>query len=148
MARKELPDTGFGARLASIRKSRGITQVQLAEAIDSNQPGISYYESKGGYPPAPVLTKLARALGVSTDALLGLTLAALAALSAWSVLPAAFAEHSQLALSLGAHLHAAGWPSWGLLAIVPLALGLSWRETARLWDVDRAEDVLRWQALR
>ena len=73
MARKELPDTGFGARLASIRKSRGITQVQLAEAIDSNQPGISYYESKGGYPPAPVLTKLARALGVSTDALLGLT---------------------------------------------------------------------------
>jgi rSAM/selenodomain-associated transferase 1 len=29
-----------------------------------------------------------------------------------------------------------------------VALGLSWRETARLWDVDRAEDVLRWQALR
>ena len=29
-----------------------------------------------------------------------------------------------------------------------VALGLSWRETARLWDVDRAEDVLRWHALR
>jgi len=72
MARKELPDTGFGARLASIRKRRGMTQVELAEAIDSNQPGISYYESKGGYPPAPVLAQLARALNVSTDELLGI----------------------------------------------------------------------------
>ena len=27
-------------------------------------------------------------------------------------------------------------------------LGLRWREVARLWDVDRAEDVLRWQALK
>ena len=28
------------------------------------------------------------------------------------------------------------------------ALGLRWQEMARLWDVDRAEDVARWQALR
>lgn len=27
-------------------------------------------------------------------------------------------------------------------------LGLRWQEVARLWDVDRAEDVLRWQALQ
>ena len=27
------------------------------------------------------------------------------------------------------------------------ALGLRWREVAMLWDIDRAEDVLRWQAL-
>lgn len=27
-------------------------------------------------------------------------------------------------------------------------LGLRWQETARLWDVDRAEDVARWQALQ
>lgn len=28
------------------------------------------------------------------------------------------------------------------------ALGLRWQEVARLWDVDRAEDVVRWQALQ
>ena len=28
------------------------------------------------------------------------------------------------------------------------ALGLRWTEVARLWDVDRAEDVARWHALR
>lgn len=27
-------------------------------------------------------------------------------------------------------------------------LGLRWREVARLWDVDRAGDVLRWQSLQ
>ena len=27
-------------------------------------------------------------------------------------------------------------------------LNLRWQETARLWDVDRAEDVARWQALQ
>jgi glycosyltransferase A (GT-A) superfamily protein (DUF2064 family) len=26
-------------------------------------------------------------------------------------------------------------------------LGLRWLEVARLWDVDRAEDVSRWKAL-
>lgn len=28
------------------------------------------------------------------------------------------------------------------------ALGLRWQEVAQLWDVDRAEDVARWQALQ
>lgn len=28
------------------------------------------------------------------------------------------------------------------------ALGLRWQELARLWDIDRAEDVVRWEALR
>jgi rSAM/selenodomain-associated transferase 1 len=28
------------------------------------------------------------------------------------------------------------------------ALGLRWSEVAMLWDIDRAEDVLRWQALQ
>ena len=28
------------------------------------------------------------------------------------------------------------------------SLGLRWKEVARLWDVDRAEDVVRWQALQ
>jgi transcriptional regulator with XRE-family HTH domain len=72
MARKKLPETDFGHRLAAIRKASGMTQVELAEAIGANQPAISYYESNSGHPPAPVLAELARVLDVSADALLGL----------------------------------------------------------------------------
>lgn len=72
MARRKLPSTDFGSRLTSIRKDRGLTQVQLAELIGSNQPAISYYESNDGHPPAPVLAELARALDVSADVLLGI----------------------------------------------------------------------------
>ena len=72
MARRKLPSTDFGSRLTSIRKDRGLTQVQLAELIGSNQPAISYYESTTGLPPVPVLVDLAKALEVSTDDLLGL----------------------------------------------------------------------------
>ena len=63
--------TGFGARLTAIRKAKGLTQVELAKAIESTQRNISYYESDHGYAPAPVIIALARALDVSTDELLG-----------------------------------------------------------------------------
>jgi transcriptional regulator with XRE-family HTH domain len=71
MARKAYP-SDFGKRLAELRRQRGLTQVQLAEAIDSTQRAISYYENHTGYPPAPVVAQLAQALEVSTDELLGL----------------------------------------------------------------------------
>ena len=71
MARRKLPTTNFGSRLTTIRKDRGLTQVQLAEMIGSNQPAISYYEGDG-HPPALVLAELARALDVSADVLLGI----------------------------------------------------------------------------
>lgn len=71
MPRKPQPESSFGARLAALRKEHGITQVQLAEAINSTQRAISYYENEAGYPPAPVVAELARALNVTTDELLG-----------------------------------------------------------------------------
>jgi transcriptional regulator with XRE-family HTH domain len=71
MPRKNWPESGFGRRLAAPRKARGLTQVQLARAIDATQRAISYYENEAGYPPAPVVAKLAKALQVSTDQLLG-----------------------------------------------------------------------------
>lgn len=43
----------------------------MAAAINSTQRAISYYENHAGYPPAPVVAQLARALEVSTDELLG-----------------------------------------------------------------------------
>jgi transcriptional regulator with XRE-family HTH domain len=73
MARKSptASPTGFGKRLVALRKARGLTQVQLADAIHSTQRAISYYENEAGYPPAPVVADLALALGVTTDELLG-----------------------------------------------------------------------------
>ncbi len=66
------PDGDFGQRLARVRKARGLTQVQLAQAIGSTQRAISYYENNGGYPPTPVAVELARALGISTEELMGI----------------------------------------------------------------------------
>jgi transcriptional regulator with XRE-family HTH domain len=71
MPRKVYGETTFGPRLVSIRKARGLTQVQLAEKARTTQRTISYYESDAGFPPAPALIALAEALQVSTDVLLG-----------------------------------------------------------------------------
>ncbi|HLA10932.1 MAG TPA: helix-turn-helix transcriptional regulator [Pyrinomonadaceae bacterium] len=71
MARKARASSGFGERLVALRQARNLTQVQLAEVIDSTQRAISYYENHAEYPPAPVLADLAQALNVSTDELLG-----------------------------------------------------------------------------
>lgn len=71
MPRKGYGETTFGPRLVSIRKARGLTQVQLAEKALTTQRAISYYENDAGFPPAPALMALAEALQVSTDVLLG-----------------------------------------------------------------------------
>jgi transcriptional regulator with XRE-family HTH domain len=63
---------GFGSRLATIRKGRGLSQERLGEAVGVSQRVIAYYEAEGAQPPGPMLPDLARALGVSTDELLGL----------------------------------------------------------------------------
>jgi transcriptional regulator with XRE-family HTH domain len=73
--RKKQPSpssTGFGARLAQLRQARGITQVQLAQAAGTTQRAISYYENEAGYPPVDAIIRLAEALEVSADELLGM----------------------------------------------------------------------------
>lgn len=72
MPRHRRKGSDFGERLIALRKSRGFTQVDLAKAIGSTQRALSYYENEADFPPAPVVTALARALRVSTDELLGL----------------------------------------------------------------------------
>ena len=72
MARKKRKGSDFGKRLARLRKARGLTQTQLAEAIGSTLRAISYYENESDYPPAPVIVDLARALKVSWEELMGL----------------------------------------------------------------------------
>ena len=65
------PTSEFGRRLHALRTARGLTQTELAEAIGSSQRAISHYETVADYPPAAVIIELAKALGASTDELLG-----------------------------------------------------------------------------
>ncbi len=71
MPRKKQIPGEFGPRLSAIRKARGLTQIKLAEKANTTQRAISYYENECGYPPAPAVITLAKALEVSTDELLG-----------------------------------------------------------------------------
>jgi transcriptional regulator with XRE-family HTH domain len=72
MPRKKKQDSSFGPRLVALRRARGLTQVQLAEATHTTQRSISYYENDDGVPPSSIVVVLAQALQVSADELLGL----------------------------------------------------------------------------
>jgi transcriptional regulator with XRE-family HTH domain len=65
------PSQTFGQRLAELRRLRGLTQVQLAEKLNSTQRAITYYENEASYPPVDTIIELAKILGISTDELLG-----------------------------------------------------------------------------
>jgi len=64
--------SSFGKRLAQLRKAAGYTQQQLADEIDATRRMIAYYESESQHPPANMLVDLAKALNISSDALLGI----------------------------------------------------------------------------
>jgi transcriptional regulator with XRE-family HTH domain len=72
MPRNKNREASFGKRLIALRKARGITQVELSKTVGTTQRTISYYENEAGLPTVALLGSLARALGVTTDALLGL----------------------------------------------------------------------------
>ena len=55
------------------RKAAGFTQYELAVELGVSRRMIAYYESESEYPPTALLPKLALALGISADALLGIT---------------------------------------------------------------------------
>jgi transcriptional regulator with XRE-family HTH domain len=62
----------MGERLARIRKERGVTQVVLAEKIGIIQGLVSAYERDRIRLPADMAIRIAQALQVSADELLGL----------------------------------------------------------------------------
>lgn len=68
--KSEAPQS-FGARLAALRKAAGFTQMELAEELGTSQRMIAYYESPQALPPSALLPRMAQALGISTDVLLG-----------------------------------------------------------------------------
>lgn len=61
----------FGAHLKAIRKSKKITQKQLAQAIDITERGLQSYELNEKKPSFENIIALANYLQISTDYLLG-----------------------------------------------------------------------------
>lgn len=68
-------DTEFfkslGQRIAQARKDAGLTQQQLADAVEISQPMLGSYEIGRRRLPASLLQPLAKALKVSIEQLLG-----------------------------------------------------------------------------
>lgn len=61
--------TGLGARVAGARRNADLTQQQLADGLGISQPQLAFYEVGKRRVPVSLLPKLARALGVSIEAL-------------------------------------------------------------------------------
>ena len=57
----------FGARVAAVRKSRGLTQQQLAENINMSVVAIAYIETGKRWARLGTLTKIANALHVDVS---------------------------------------------------------------------------------
>jgi len=61
----------LGARVAELRKGLGLTQQQLADALDTTQQQVASYEVARLRIPASMLPRLARVLGVTLEMLIG-----------------------------------------------------------------------------
>lgn len=71
-SKKHTQGSDFGQRMAELRKAAGYTQVELAKELGISQRMVSHYEGRAEHPPAAQLPALAKALGVTTDELLGI----------------------------------------------------------------------------
>lgn len=63
----------FGERLAKLRKEKGLTQEELAKALNITRSALSLYEIGKRDPDTETLKKMAEYFGVSIDYLLGRT---------------------------------------------------------------------------
>jgi transcriptional regulator with XRE-family HTH domain len=64
-------DLALGRRIAALRKERGYTQTELADQVGAIQVVVSNYERGKLRPHPDMLVRLAKALRVSADELLG-----------------------------------------------------------------------------
>lgn len=60
----------FGEKLQALRKKQGLSQEQLAEALDVSRQAISKWELNTAMPDAGNIVKLSDLLGVTTDYLM------------------------------------------------------------------------------
>jgi transcriptional regulator with XRE-family HTH domain len=61
----------FGRRLAALRKSRGLSQKELASRLETTREIIDYYERRSVNPSLAFIERSAQALEVSVAELLG-----------------------------------------------------------------------------
>jgi transcriptional regulator with XRE-family HTH domain len=61
----------FGERLLRLRQARGYSQRELGDRVGVSQRMMTYYERQAEHPPAYLLPRLAEALGVTVDELMG-----------------------------------------------------------------------------
>ncbi|MEW6166113.1 MAG: helix-turn-helix domain-containing protein [Pseudomonadota bacterium] len=61
----------LGRRLAEARRTAGITQVELAKTLGIAQQTLAHYEGGVSRLPVALLPAVAKAVGASTDTLLG-----------------------------------------------------------------------------
>lgn len=61
----------FGQRVAALRQARGMSQTELATRLSMNRAMVTYYERKATNPTPDIIQKIADALGVGVDELLG-----------------------------------------------------------------------------
>lgn len=74
MPKRKTPElTSFGARLTELRKAAGYTQLELANEVGVSRRMIAYYEGQSEHPPTTILPRIASALRISADELLGST---------------------------------------------------------------------------
>ena len=60
----------FNEKLFELRKSKGLSQEQLAEKLDVSRQAVSKWETGDAFPEAPKLLAIAKLFGVTTDFLL------------------------------------------------------------------------------
>jgi len=61
----------FGQRLAALRRSKGLSQRELAAKLNTTREAIDYYERRAQNPTLDLIQKLAEALEVTVAELLG-----------------------------------------------------------------------------
>ncbi|MCL2488177.1 MAG: helix-turn-helix domain-containing protein [Oscillospiraceae bacterium] len=62
----------FGARMKELRKSKGLSQHQVAKKLDVTKSTISGYENNTRFPSFDAIPKIALLYNVSADYLLGI----------------------------------------------------------------------------
>ena len=67
---KEADDMEFNEKLQELRKARGLTQEELAEALFVSRTAMSKWESGRGYPSIDSLKQIANYFSISIDELL------------------------------------------------------------------------------
>lgn len=65
------PENTIGGIIKDLRRSRGLTQAQLAEKAKTTKNSIARYERNENRPRANMLADIAEALGVSVDVFAG-----------------------------------------------------------------------------